>query len=683
MRTVKILAGLLGAILVLAVAAIIAVGWFVDPNAFKGRIAAAVKEATGRELTLTGDLKLSVLPWVALEVGPASLGNPPGFGTEPFLAFQHAAVRVRLWPLLHQRLRVDRVEVEGLDVRLVRNADGAGNWENFGRASAQAPPGAGPTAGGEGQQPLPELAGVRITRGRVSIPGGVTLQNVTLLAGEFDGHGVTPLAVTFDVDRGVPGETLSVDARLDVKTADSGLEQLHLAAVNLSGLWGRAGDGRPAHWEMSAPAVDVDLRAHTLGAPAFAVSYSGAHVNGQLQATNLGQEVSVTGSLTLAPLVLREFAPRLPFTLPTTRDPRALAQLSGGTDFSYASDGVRLTQLEAQLDDTHFKGSAAFAGEPRALTFDLGADAIDMDRYMGAADAGPAAAAGDDQPAAGPGRAGAVAVRARATVVEAGAAWGPPLEGVFRVGAVHFSPLDFSAVRVTVAAAGGVVHLFPATAQIDGGTYSGNLTLDRRPAISTLSIDEHLSGVDMTRLLAGGAYKGRLSGRGNVSLKANAHGAGLAAFMRSLNGHFEANIADGALEGIDLPYEYGIAQSLIKHTEAPAPSNPRRTKFEAAKVSAEITHGVARTSDLTISTSVLQLTGQGSANLYSRAIDFKMLASVMQAPGASVADIPFLVTGTYVDPKVRADVETLAKGQLKQKLKDVLKKSGLQGLFGK
>jgi hypothetical protein len=56
-------------------------------------------------------------------------------------------------------------------------------------------------------------------------------------------------------------------------------------------------------------------------------------------------------------------------------------------------------------------------------------------------------------------------------------------------------------------------------------------------------------------------------------------------------------------------------------------------------------------------------------------------ASVMKTATASALDIPVKVTGKYTDPTVRPDVEALAKGQVKQKLQDVLKKNGLQGLF--
>ena len=71
MRTVKILAGVVGGLIGLLVAALLAVWLTVNPNDYKGRIAAAVKESTGRDLVLKGDIKLTVFPWVALELGPA------------------------------------------------------------------------------------------------------------------------------------------------------------------------------------------------------------------------------------------------------------------------------------------------------------------------------------------------------------------------------------------------------------------------------------------------------------------------------------------------------------------------------------------------------------------------------------------------------------------------------------
>jgi AsmA protein len=665
---VKILAGVVGGIIGLAVVALLAVWLLVNPNDYKGRIAAAVKESTGRDLVLTGDIKLSVFPWVALELGPASLGNPPGFGEEPFLKFNHAAVRVRLFPLLAKRLEMDRIELDGLDLRLRKNAEGAGNWENFGQARKSAP-----TADGDAMSgPLPELAGIQVTRGRVSYQA-IVIDHFNLETGAFGGHGVTPVSISFDVSRGLPGENLTLKAQFDL-SADAQTRRLRLAAVSLSGLLGRPADGPPAPWEMSAPSIEADLSGQSVVVPAYTLSYANARLSGKLQATKILEDLRMTGSVALAPLVLREFTPRVGIVLPKTRDPRALAQLSGSGDFSYSSSGVHLDQLQAQLDDTHLKGNVALAGEPRALKFALTVDQIKVDRYL-SADAGSAT----PEPKV-PSESTRVA---KPDHSRAAASKTLDADGTLTVGSAHFSALDFSNVRLTLTSKDNVVHLYPALAQIDAGSYSGDLTLDRRGATPILSLDEHLSGVDMSRLLAGTSHKGRLSGRGNVNLKATARGTGLDAVLETLNGHFDANLADGALERIDLGYEIGLAQALIKHTAEPTRSDPPRTKFDAFKMSAEITHGVAKTSDLTIATPGLRVRGQGSANLHNKALDLQMLASVLNSPGASVADIPVKITGTYVDPKVRPDAEALAKSEIKQKLRDVLRKHGLEGLFGK
>lgn len=663
MRTVKIVAGLAGGIIVLLVATLLAVWLFVNPNDYKGKIAAAVKESTGRELKLNGDIKLSVFPWVALELGPASLGNPPGFDAEPFLAFNHAAVRVRLLPLLSKRLDIDRVQLDGLDLRLRKNAQGTGNWENFGKAQEAPAKSEGTTSAS-----LSQLAGIAVTHGRVSYQG-LVVQNINLETGAFRGRGVTPVSLTFDANRGVPGEQVTLDAKFSLD-ADPAAKQFKLVAVSLSGMLGRANDGGPEHWEMTAPAIDVNLGAQTLAVPAFAMSYSNAHVTGKLQATKIIDDLSMTGSVALAPLVLREFASRLGIALPKTSDPHALSQFSAAGDFSYAASGMRFEQMQIQLDDTHLKGSVAMVGEPRALKFDLAVDKIDIDRYMPGAGGSGDAAAGAPKTA----RAAAANPKDAAKPMDA--------DGTLTLGAVHFSPLDFTSVRFTLASKGGVMRLFPSQALIDGGRYSGDITVDTRGAVPIISLDEHLSGIDMARLLANSSYKGRLSGHGNVNLKATTRGAALEPVLKSLNGHFDANLTGGAIEGMDIGYELGAAQALI-HREAPQGVNTKRTAFDAFKMSAEITNGVAKTSDLLISSPVLRVKGQGSANLPTKAIDFQMMASLLKSSTSTVADIPLKITGTYVDPTVRPDVDALAKGQVKQKLQELLEKKGLKGLFSR
>ena len=657
MRNLKLWGVLAGGIIALLGAVLLGVWLLVNPNTYKGKIAAAVQQSTGRELKLQGDIRLSVIPWVALELGPASLGNPAGFGDEPFLSFTHASVRVRLLPLLRQRLEVARVEVEGLDLRLRKNAAGRGNWQGAEPEQPLAKADADHTGAALG---LESLANIRIENGRLTYEG-ITVEKVNLETGSLAADRHIPVNLTFEANRARAGEQLSLNAKFDL-SQDAAQKPLRFSAVHVSGTLDRAGDGRPAHWDLSAPEINVNMTEQTFAAQAFDLSYSGAHLTGSARATKISDDLSVAGSLSLAPLVLREIEPRLGFPLPKTRDPKALSQLSATTEFAYDSSALALTNLQLHLDDTQIQGSLKLlAGDTQALQFNLAVDQINLDRYRP-----PEAAAVPPRSAAAP------AAQPQKNFDAA---------GTLTIKSAQFARLDLSDVRVTVADKDKVMRLSPIEAQVDGGRSSGDITLDSRGA-TTLSVDEQLTGIDMARLLANTAGKGRLSGKATLNLKATARGADVDAMLKTLTGHLDVNLADGALEGIDVGYELSLAQALIDKSAAPARASTGRTPFQAFKLSSQITNGVAETHDLTIASQAIKVAGQGSANLATKGIDFKLLASVVTAPARNT-DIPLKVTGTYANPTVRPDIEGLAKDQLKQKLQDVLKKNGLQGLFTK
>src|SRR5580700_2814076 len=367
MRNLRLLAVLAGGIVALSGAVLLGVWLLVNPNAYKGKIAAAVKESTGRELKLPGDIKLSVLPWVALELGPASLGNPPGFSDEPFLSFTHASVRVRLRPLLRQHLQIARVQVEGLDLRLRKNAAGRGNWQGGEPEHPAAKSDLDHTDAGPA---LETLANIRVENGRVTYEG-ITVEKFNLETGSLAADRHVPINLTFDASRAPSGEQLSLNAKFDL-SQDAAQKPLRLSALNVSGTLSRPGEGRPAHWELSTPEIVVSVTEQTLAARAFNLSYSGVHLTGSAQATKIFDDMSVAGSVTLAPLLLREIEPRLGFSLPRTRDPKALSQLSATTDFAYESQTLALAHLLLRLDDTQIQGNLKLiAGDTEGLQFDL------------------------------------------------------------------------------------------------------------------------------------------------------------------------------------------------------------------------------------------------------------------------------------------------------------------------
>ena len=123
-----IVVGFVGVVIFASVALYV----FFDPNDYRDDISAGVKEVTGRDLTIEGDLSLSIFPWLAIEVGRTELGNAEGFGDEPFMRFEQASLSVRMLPLiLSQETTVGTASIEGLVVNLQVAADGTSNWDDF------------------------------------------------------------------------------------------------------------------------------------------------------------------------------------------------------------------------------------------------------------------------------------------------------------------------------------------------------------------------------------------------------------------------------------------------------------------------------------------------------------------------------------------------------------------------
>ncbi len=126
----KLVKGLLAVVVLLIVVAI-AVPLVVDPNDYKDEITQAAKESTGRDLTIEGDLKLSLFPWIGVEIGKTRLSNAEGFGDEPFVAIDEVNVKVKLLPLLSKQVEVSTVVLRGLNLNLAKNSKGVTNWDDL------------------------------------------------------------------------------------------------------------------------------------------------------------------------------------------------------------------------------------------------------------------------------------------------------------------------------------------------------------------------------------------------------------------------------------------------------------------------------------------------------------------------------------------------------------------------
>ena len=138
---------LLVVVVLLPVLAVGAVAVLLDGDALKARAIEAVGRATGRELTITGPVRLAWSLVPTLSVEGVSLANPPGASRPAMATLARVDVRVALWPLLRRRVEVRRLTLAGADVLLERDASGQPNWV-FARPAVPPVPDATPTAPG-------------------------------------------------------------------------------------------------------------------------------------------------------------------------------------------------------------------------------------------------------------------------------------------------------------------------------------------------------------------------------------------------------------------------------------------------------------------------------------------------------------------------------------------------------
>lgn len=342
-RLLKWIALGLGALLALALIAILVIVWVVDPNTFKPRIEAAVRDATGREFALSGDIDLGFFPWLALRTGEGRFGNAPGFGSDPMVSWKRAQLGARLLSLLRGELVADRVILEGADVRLIRRADGVANWEGIGGDSAPKDPDAEPME--------LRIDGIRIKDSRVSFVDETAPRRVEVASLNLSTDGI---------ELGEPFTDTEV----------SGV--LHMD--------GFAPAGVPFELEVPSAALPADFSA--IDMPEFSVKFGGFEAEGGVQGT-LGEKPVLSGKIESNEFDPRALLAAVGVAAPKTTDAAALGKLKLVANGKFDAGAMTIEPFTLTLDDTHFTGHfRRAAGVDAVGEFALRGDTLDIARYI-------------------------------------------------------------------------------------------------------------------------------------------------------------------------------------------------------------------------------------------------------------------------------------------------------------
>lgn len=639
-RMLKPVFYVLAAIVALLVVAGISVMLLFDPNDYREDIEQAVKESTGRDLAIEGELSVSIFPWLAIEVGRTRLANGAGFGDEPFASFESAKLSIRLLPMLLRRdVEISTASLDNLQLNLAKNQSGRSNWQDFidasDAAAAAAEENAGAAVGGV------DIAGFAINDSKISYADARAGSKFVLSDFNLATGGISSNDDVINLDG------FSIDALLE------GVAEV------------------PTTFALETASVDIDTEAETIALDEVDLALLGLDISALVEPFSYAGDITPIAAIQVDAFSLRSLMQRLAIEVPETTDPTVLGKMIIDATARVGTTEIALTDLTLVLDETTFKGELSIPqGSNDTYTFDLRGDAIDLDRYMEPAAEG-----------SGSGSAAEAPVEIPSDLIRLINA-----RGKLTIGSAHLSGMQFDNVTLGLTTNNGNLRLHPISATLFDGKYNGDVRINASGNTAVLSVDERVEGVKLGALANAMFEQNNVSGTINGSFKLSGRGNDLAAIQSDLGGNITMQLLDGAWEGTDIWYELRRARALFRKEAVPEATLPARTRFSEVSASGPVSKGVFTNNDLRADMPFMQITGNGTANFVNSTVDYRMSARVLEKPelfGADVsADevkdltrtvIPLRISGSLAAPKIAPDFEKLLKDAAKKEVEDKIK----------
>src|SRR5664280_2192045 len=141
----------IGVIVVIAVALVLALPHLIDVNRYRSQVQAQLQQRLNRPVQL-GQMSLSVLP-LRVEVNNVTIGEDPSYHSNvPFAQVGQLNIGVKLFPLLAGNVEVDTLEMKQARIELIRNPQGVWNFSTAGNGPAATPSATQPAQGATSQQ---------------------------------------------------------------------------------------------------------------------------------------------------------------------------------------------------------------------------------------------------------------------------------------------------------------------------------------------------------------------------------------------------------------------------------------------------------------------------------------------------------------------------------------------------
>jgi len=609
------------AILVVAVVALVAIAPFVIPTeTYKKEITKRVEAATGRQLTIAGDVGLSLLPRTQLTVNAVSFANADWAERDTMAELQALTVRVNPWSLLSGELDVERFVMAEPVIHLAVSPDGEPNWV-FGEAAPAETEGDAAPAEGDGS-PLADLS----------------LQDVRLADGT-----VTYTDMAAGTTRRLEGVNLSLALEtLDAPFTAEGSVTWRDEPVAITLETG------PPRGLMTGESTPVRVEAESTH---ITLSYNGA--------VTIAEPRKITGDVEIDIPSVKALAEWTGNPVPAREDALETFRLAGTVDAN--GQQYAFTAEELRLDAMTGGGSVGVdltAARP-FLTGDLTFDELDVTPYMPPATE-EEAGAGDGKPAD----------------------WSDEpldftalsqLDADVQVSAEAFKVRDIRIGRSALALQlrNGRMQLDLNEMKLYDGNGSGQVVLDASGETPALTSSMALDGVSARPLLTDAAGFERLQGAGTISYDVRARGRSQKEMIANLNGEGAVSFEDGAIRGLNLARMVRNVSSAFT-----GGGGTKKTDFAELAGTFTITDGVLKNDDLLLLNPLLRVRGEGTANILERTADYRITPKAVASTAGQGGDVdeagvavPVIVSGPWHDLSYRPDLE----GAIRSAVKDPAK----------
>jgi len=676
-KLAKIVFGVLGVCVLVIVAAAIILPIVVSPNDYKPQIVEAVKQHTGRDLVIEGDIGLSVFPKIGLTLGRTSMSNAQGFTAKTFASVEAVNIHVALMPLLDKKVDMDEVVLEGLRLNLHKNKSGITNWDDITAASSdesEVKKESDEESGIELEGLV--IGGIRIKDAEIQWQDDTTGQQYSVKGFDLQSGALSegkPVELTFETDfksthpaiNGRASLTTTVLAELDKQSFTLGEFK---SVFNLAG---EAVPGGESKVDFSTDNIALNLDKQSLAVNGLSLGIFGVQVAGSISGRQiLAKQPQLSGKLKLQPFNARELIQALGQAVPDTADQNVLTRVALDFDIDATPSTVNLKNLLVKLDDSSLKGRASvknFANP--TIGFDLTIDKIDLDRYLPA-------------PAEAPSKDVKQSADPDAELFPVDTLRKLNASGVVRIAEVKVNKLTATDVRLGVNAKSGKVNLKP-SAKLYQGNYESDVTVDARTKLPKLSLNARLAGVQIEPLLKDMQGEAKLAGQTDATINIRATGNSQAVVKKTLNGKAVFSFQDGALVGVNIAKIIREGMAKIEGKSIPKNSEPEKTDFSALNGTANITNGVVDNRDFILKSPLLRINGAGTADLVKEKLDYQLKTAIvgsLQGQGGEELKkikgitIPVRVKGPFADPSITPDLAAALSESAKKKVEQAVEK---------